>query len=571
MKKLFLIFTLLGSGIWVIGIWLLAIPSFAAPLADLGIQPFYMDIGARPQAMGRAFIGVANDENSCFYNPGGLPWSKGITIYGRDSLNIAAAQAYPTGYGSTLGIAVVQSGISSFAATSGQIVDFSSNILVLSAASKLSAIPILGILPQSQNIGIGANVKSILGQTLRVSGAFDRTASGWELDAGVMYKALPWLNFGVVGQNIMPEGNNVIYGGVIRWDTGELEGVPGGANAGLNAKIIGDARSPFYLEGNEVSINADAHMQKNIPGWSSYGIEWNFRGFFYVRAGTYSNSSTYDATCIGAGIRMGGWGIDIASYKDLYKNDKGITFSLLYDPEEWTFEKKPEVKKFETISIKDPVYDLSPPEESVTYNDSVLITGKAKPGVAVSVNSQSVLTDAAGKFVAQVPLNPGKNLVLIEAFLGEGKETYTRKVLKKPKIVIAEEKQLKEEIKKTESKEEQEKIRKDLEQVEQRKQKVEALVTLGVVDLAPQAEFRLEAPVTRGELASWLVKAANIPLPRVTGAVFSDVPVNHPLAPFIKAAVDNNLMQSIGNKFNPDVPVSRAEAQEIFRRFGVIK
>jgi hypothetical protein len=94
---------------------------------------------------------------------------------------------------------------------------------------------------------------------------------------------------------------------------------------------------------------------------------------------------------------------------------------------------------------------------------------------------------------------------------------------------------------------------------------------MGVIDATPQADFTQAAAVTRGELASWLVKAANIPLPKVTSAVFQDVPANHPQAPFIKAAVDYNLMKASGNKFNPDIPVSKSEAQEIFKKYGVIK
>ena len=116
-----------------------------------------------------------------------------------------------------------------------------------------------------------------------------------------------------------------------------------------------------------------------------------------------------------------------------------------------------------------------------------------------------------------------------------------------------------------------EQIMSELADVRQEKQKVEALVALGVVDVSPQAEFTLGAAVSRGELATWLVKAANLSLQRVTEAVFTDVPANHPLAPFIKAAVSNNFMQAQKGYFYPDNPVSKAEAEEIFRRFGIIK
>jgi len=387
---------------------------FGIKLSDYGLYPFQVETGTRPLSLSMAFSGLANDETSAFYNPGGLPWSKGIMLCIDNASNLAASQAYPTGFGSTFGISVVQTNLSSYEAPNSQIIDFSNNILFISLGSKLSAIPFMGPIPQSENIGLGINFKTILGQTLRPLGSFDRTAQGWELDFGALYKASPWLSMGLNAQNIMPQGTDMMSGGVIKWDDGTLENVPAVLNAGVSAKIIGDKNSPLYLEGNEARFNMDIHSQREIPSWGSFGIEWGYKGTLFARVGTFIKDGVKDAISTGFGLRFGGWGMDFSQSKSVITNENKMSISILYDPEEWVFEKKPEEKKAPKLEIKDPFIFLSPSYESSTYEDSITVYGRVQKGLGVAVNSQKIELTSLDEFSAYVPLNPGKNLILID-------------------------------------------------------------------------------------------------------------------------------------------------------------
>lgn len=538
------------------------ISAHSANIGQLGLEAFRMDIGARPLSLGEAFAGVSNDENSCFYNPGGLPWSKGVIVSAKDINNLAAVQAYPTGYGTTLGVGIVASRTSNYITPTAQIADLSNTYIILSSGTKLNAIPILGLIPTSQNFGLGANLKIMFAQTLRVVGLSDSTSTGYEADLGGFYKALPWLSFGINARNFLPSGG-------ITWNNIEKEAIPVSVRYGLGAKLIGDVNSPIYLEGNEVTFSMDFDSYREKQGAGYVGAEWRLKGALSLRSGYFANSKA-SGLSLGAGIKIEDWGIDIASYTDEIKNERAVSLSVLYDPKDWFFEIKKPTTVYGQIKIKDPIFGLSPSDETTTYEDFIAISGTAKPNVIVKVNNEDVVIDKDGKFNAMMNLNPGKNLIFVDVFLGDGKKSYGLKVFKKAKVVIAEEKSLEKQLKSSKPKDIKA-INAELQKVKDRKEKVEALVTLGIIDVEPNTEFKLAAPIKRGELSSWLVKAAGIPLPRVTQDVFPDVPMSNPYAPFIKAAVDANLMQAKGGKFYPDAPVSKTEAEQIFKRFGVIK
>ena len=110
-----------------------------AQLNELGIYPLRTDTGARPLGLGAAFVALADDANGVLYNPGGLAWAKGITLSFSDIDNIAAVQAYPTGFGSSLGLAVINSKISGIPFNSGEANSNSSVILVSFVRRSISA------------------------------------------------------------------------------------------------------------------------------------------------------------------------------------------------------------------------------------------------------------------------------------------------------------------------------------------------------------------------------------------------------------------------------------------------
>ncbi|HVN66855.1 MAG TPA: hypothetical protein VMT55_00660, partial [Candidatus Sulfotelmatobacter sp.] len=227
-----------------------------AQFGELGVDPLRVEVGCRPLGMGAAFTGLADDNNAIFYNPGGLAWAKGITLNFSDLDNIAALQAYPTGTGASFGLAIVNDKL----AINGGAVDSSSSVVLLSYGTKLGFIPALYKSEAWQRVGIGLSVKSLAGETLRRTGALDRTATGWDMDLGVLYKGTDWWNIGVTGQNILPA--KALGGGEFVWDAGSSEGIPAALKIGGSAKVVGDITSPYFIEGQELTLAGEIEFSR---------------------------------------------------------------------------------------------------------------------------------------------------------------------------------------------------------------------------------------------------------------------------------------------------------------------
>jgi len=534
-----------------------------AYLSELNLVPFRVESGSRPLAMGGAFVGLSNDVNAAFFNPGGLPWAKGICLNVKDINNFSASQAYPTGYGSTLGISVLQAGLFDLPVSAGKNADFSSAILLLSAGTKLSALPPLSDNKIADNIGFGINFKTLLALSLRKTGEPDRTAKGLNMDAGLLYKIN---RFSAMGIN----ASNILSGAKLSWDNGLTEEAPMVLRIGGSSKIIGDIWSPIYLEDQEFTLSYDVETMNSQSSSMYFGSEWAYAGTYFLRLGCYVCPQR-TSTSIGLGVRIEDWGVDATSYANPIKGSGDFYLSILYFPEEWVFVKRP-AQKYPPIRIADPVINLSPEDNLITYEDRILVSGTAKPGVEVYVSDQRADIDSNQNFAVLLPLSIGKNLIVIDSYLEGGRLSQEKKIFRKAKVVVAEEKLVEQELKEAKTPEQKSKLEEEKKNLLFNKERLETLVTMGVVEVSPEAEFSIEAPVTRGELSSWLVKAANYPLPRVNADPFKDVPKEHPLAPYIKVAVERGLIKPFPDStFRPNATISQSEGEEIFRRFGVIK
>lgn len=544
---------------------------FAATLSQIGIQPFNFDIGARPLSMGGANSGIADDQNACFYNPGALPFNKGVTVFLKDINNLAGTLVYPLNTQLALGASIVQTTFSNFtSSTTGQTIDFSNSFLVLSTAAKLDSFPILGDIPNSQNIGVGINLKSIIAQTLagsvRISQATGQSTYGWEVDAGIVNKISSWLGIGLNFENILPYSGSSANGGTIVWDSGEKESIPLITKAGFSIVAMDDAGALFKSKGDRLVLNGDIKLQKENAGVAYIGLEWKTNKFYYLRTGSVFNPSKTNLT-FGLGFKPAEWSVDFTSFYETVKGSNSYAVSFSYEPEDWFVEKfiyAKELKKREFNLVV-----IAPSKEIVTYESQIPLIGTVAPFATVKVNGQTISLNNYGSFEVMVPLLNGKNLIIIEAIADNIKQTLKRLVFKKAKIIVVEEKAIEEKISKTENKKEKQELQRELEEIEIKKEKAEVLATMGIVEVSPKAEVSFDEPITRGELASWIIKAMNLPLPVIKKDLFNDVPSNHPFAPYIKLVVDNKLMESYDNYFKPDKFVSKSEAKEIFKKFGV--
>ncbi|KAF0133093.1 MAG: hypothetical protein FD145_1445 [Candidatus Saganbacteria bacterium] len=533
-----------------------------ALLEEINLIPMRLDSGARPMAMGGAFVGLSNDVNSVFFNPGGLPWAKGLSLNFKDINNLSAGQAYPTGYGATVGIAGILANIPDIKLANNRTTDFSNSMLVLSGGTKFSILPPLSNNKIAQNLGIGLNIKALLGQTLRRSQESDRTANGWEADFGIVYKPNKFTSIGFAGINILPY-NYLGSGGKLTWDNGTTESIPAVYKAGASIKIIGDVWSPIYAENQELQLSLDLESVKSGSLAYLVGAEWGIAGRFFLRSGYYSKDQK-SGTSIGLGIRAADWGIDFAS-------GNSTCVSILYFPEEWVFEKKT-IKRDISIQMSDSINLISPSNDIVTYDDRIPVVGSVKANLDVYINDQQIHVDSSNNFSAIVPLSNGKNLIIVDGYYQGGRTTVERRVFRKAKVIVSEEKLLERELKFAKTAETKKKLEEEKKKIVEKKERLETLVTMGVVEVSEDAEFSLEAAITRGELCSWLAKAANLPLQRIKSDPFKDVPKEHPFAAYIKAVADRKIMNAFSdNTFRPNAVVSEAEGKEVFKKFGVIQ
>ncbi|OGC33868.1 hypothetical protein A2311_02805 [candidate division WOR-1 bacterium RIFOXYB2_FULL_48_7] len=506
---------------------------------QIGALPLDTEQGVRPLGMGGAFVGLADDNNAALYNPGGLAWAKGLSMHLRDLENITAIQAYPTGFGSSFGLGVIFSKISGIPIAGGTANTSGSTILV-SYGTKLNFLPALYKEEIFQRIGVGFNLKALLGETMQQTGQTDRSATGWDMDLGVLWKGGDWWNLGLTIQNLLPA--KTLNGGEIKWDVGGEEDVPTAYKLGGSAKLIGDIGSPIYADNRELIVAGELDSSTFYSTLLKFGAEIGFNKKYFLRGGInqqHNLTGTIASFAFGGGVRSEEWGADLASYREPLRNEQVIGFSFSYFPKDWIVIKRLDVDR-PKILLEQAIESISLSDNIICYSDTLEVTGRVKPGVDVYVNGYRAAVADDQSFKVTIPLILGKNLVVVEARFEGDKKIWKYKVLRQAKV--------------------------DLPIEPAKKKNVEELVTLGVIDVSKQKEFKLEASVTRGEIATWIVKAADLRLPAVTKDPFNDVKQDDPVAPYAQAVVEWGIMKAYPDgTFRPNSPVSREEGNKLFK------
>ncbi|NQT29624.1 MAG: S-layer homology domain-containing protein [Candidatus Saganbacteria bacterium] len=101
------------------------------------------------------------------------------------------------------------------------------------------------------------------------------------------------------------------------------------------------------------------------------------------------------------------------------------------------------------------------------------------------------------------------------------------------------------------------------------KKPIEYLATLGIMGGYPDKTFRPERVLSRGELATLLVKAKDTKVDHSSRDFFFDVRPTSWVAPYIETAVEKGYMKGYPNgTFRPNQRITRAEAAMVFSKFG---
>jgi len=183
---------------------------------------------------------------------------------------------------------------------------------------------------------------------------------------------------------------------------------------------------------------------------------------------------------------------------------------------------------------------FEPADKLRTYSEVIMLRGRTEGPGPLEVNGQMIKVSPDNTFSCGLIMKPGKNLV-------EVRRGGARQRIRILRLVTYP----------------------DIEELYGGEKhwawsQIVYLSTVGIIEGYPDLNFYPGNPVTRGELATWLARVKQLPIPKLTEDVFFDVPKEHWRAPFIKAAVTAGYMKGYSREiFGIDDPVSRREAAEI--------
>ena len=284
---------------------ILAIILFARPACGATASQFDGFNGARPQALGNAYVALADDAYAFYVNPAGLAELKQINIFSTyaqpgDNITLSGAGiVFPDFFGLTAGLGYRRQTAAGFTAPDGTTVDYIDQDLALILAKQIS-----------DGLSFGAAARGIS------SGYSSNNSSGQALDFSVKRTYRPWLRLGLSLQDL---------GGRINNQDGSATELPLNLVAGVSCDLFG--KNALFKERNEVRLNADLNEKNGNPLLLHLGLEWLPLETIALRAGLDQNiadsgsisggtsttaNSLINNLTFGLGFSRGGLTIDYA-------------------------------------------------------------------------------------------------------------------------------------------------------------------------------------------------------------------------------------------------------------------
>ncbi|MFC1571277.1 PorV/PorQ family protein [Candidatus Margulisiibacteriota bacterium] len=329
----------------VIRIWLLVIISSLVivswSLAQTTFDPLTVGVGARALGMGKAYVAVAEDGDTIFFNPAGLgeidtfQFSSMSGTIMEDVNYTMLGGVYPLGAKSALGIGYTAATVSGIelrdaAGTYSEKTTFGSSVLFASYGRKLS-----------EKFSLGINLK-FFSQDATTANRAD--GSGINLDVGILQKGVEWLSIGVVGQNLLGSSK-------IRYNDSYEENLPLGLKVGTKLHLLGSKFQAALLSPIELVAVADAdlNLRASDPTTTHLGLELSPSSLLTLRAGIdqdpkpggVQNNATY-----GVSLKYAGVGFHYAyhAYTNFPENNSHF-FSLSFNERGWPLEDLPTIAK----------------------------------------------------------------------------------------------------------------------------------------------------------------------------------------------------------------------------------
>jgi len=547
--------------------------SVTAAQAVVAPDPTYLSLGSRVLGLGKAYIGLADDTSAVYTNPSGLMqlghWQ--VNSFSGSFMEefsyLSLTGAYPTDFG-TFGLGFAGASIGGAPVTTIEAgteddpvyvvdpkyannpVSYYNNVFILSYAmdSELSpdfVKPVFERMPVLKKLDYGTSIK-LFYAGLAGDGLSNANASGMDMDLGVMYRHNPWFQVGLTAQNVLPAS----MGGKLTYANGHEESYPMILELGTSTKLLGKENALRQFP-QDVLLTLDYHMyptRKNYPALLHAGVEWSPIPMIAVRAGIDQGVSSDDTGATttasdltgGVGLTYGGFRFDYAFHQfDFAPGVSNHFFALTYG----LFPPKP--------PIEDPI--VSSPDKLVTFESSVVVKGIAVDPdiVEVRINGQKVKLSMKGEFAYSVPLEVGKNVIMVEGF-DRGGKLVDKDRLRVLRLITYP----------------------DVPSNYWTYEQVGFIGTLGIIKGYPDGSFKPEGDITRAEMSTLLVRTQaggdeNVPV--ATQVLFPDVPLKHWASRYVNLAWRNDIVKGYPDgTFKPSANITRAEGLTMVTRFSKV-
>lgn len=532
------------------------------------IDPSELAVGSRPLALGRAYVGIADDVYSIYSNVAGLARIKNWQVASMYANLISEVDYSLIGFASPLsreaiGISYLKSAVSGSIITKrdpvtdrivpdGDLaIGYTSAVWFFSYAvspAKYFALPFF------EDLSLGFNFK-VFQQSLTGIPTRELNAIGTDIDVGVQYRPTSWFTLGFAGYNVLPYEN----GGKLIWQSGITESIPASAKVGVGLKLLGKdgIRELIYFP-QELLIDYDYEFafKESYPSLSHFGVEWRPLEYLSLRAGLDQDAIALSSAevgidnnfSVGIGVQLSDFSFDYTFHTfGVLADNNTHFFSISYGiPREKLPDmyKPPELETF--IKITEPA------SRSVTFLPGAVVKGRVVNPIdvkAVRINDvdASVFEDYSFISVVKFP-RYGLNYIKLDAISTTGRIIDTT-FLKVARLVPF----------------------KDVGEGDPQRIDIGAMAALEYVKGYKDGTFRPKGEITRAELCTLLVRIATTEAKSPARKTFKDVPVRHWAARFIEEAVRRGYFKGYPDgTFRPNNEITRAEAVNVLVNFAPV-
>lgn len=543
--------TRLVFGILLIIGYLSLVISSTALAVDGGIvsDPMTIGVGARSIGMGRTYVGVAEDADAVFTNPAGIARitnPKLSTMYSsllNDVTYMVVGAAYPLKNKSAVGAGIINSRtgdiiLRNSLGSSEGVGSWGNTVLFVSYGTYVSEIPYVGnMLPLfSKDILLGGSVKYF---SVGGSGNADienAAGAGYSLDLAMLAPINESVTVGLNGQNILATK--------ISKNSGVNEIIASNIKLGTKVSLIGKEGKAFSSHNSrKLYANVDYDLASHSrPNVLHAGLEFWPNSNLALRVGSDNNEIT-----AGLGVRFGGIEFNYAyhPYASI-SQDTSHFFSLAY------------LGEARQRSLR--VQIDNPSNKSIIRKDNVTLSGKIIVDKGDDKDATGVITLKANginipvkndlTFSAEIPINKvGKKLIVVQASDTLG--TFSSRNIKIVRLVNFA----------------------DVPEGYWARNPIENTGTVGLVEGYPDGTFRPERALTRAELATLLVRAKGLKLPKGQATqVFKDVKPSFWAAKYLEVAKTAGLVKGYPDgTFRPNNKINKVEGVAVMARFDNLR